>query len=134
MSPLQEAKLWLVAELGLAKDALHIYVGLGLFLGSALLFRWPLSRWKPLILVALAALAGEVWDLIDSRRLGTRIDLSANWKDVWNTLFWPVALFVIARFGWLRSDPHVHRVDDQPDQPADQSAVDADILQVTPDR
>ena len=42
MSALQTVKLWLVQHMHLAKDALHIYVALTLFFGSALLFGWRL--------------------------------------------------------------------------------------------
>jgi hypothetical protein len=28
---------------------------------------------------------------------GTSIDLTANLKDIWNTLFWPTALLILAR-------------------------------------
>ena len=77
MSALQSAKLWLVQHLGLAKDALHIYVGLALLLGCVILFRWPLRSWKPWAVVALAA---------------------ANWHDIWNTLFWPTMLMLLARY------------------------------------
>jgi hypothetical protein len=100
VSPFQSAKLWLVANLGLAKDALHIYVALLLFLGSAALFRWPLKSWRPWLVVAAAALAGEAWDLYDSVAYDTPIRLAANVKDVWNTLFWPTALMLLAR--WTR--------------------------------
>lgn len=103
MSPLQTAKMWVVQHLSLAKDALHIYVGLGLFLGSALLLRWPLCSWKPWAVALAAALLGEAWDLRDSLVYGTRIDLSGNWKDVWNTMFWPSALLLLARFTRLFS-------------------------------
>lgn len=97
MSPLQTVKLWLVQHVDLAKDALHVYVGLTLFLGAALLFRWNLRSWKPLAVVAVAALAGEVWDLRDSLVYGTPIHPWGNWKDIWNTMFWPAALTLIAR-------------------------------------
>ncbi len=97
MSPLQSAKLWLVDHVHLAKDALHIYVALLLFLGTALLFKWPIRSWKPWAVVLAAALAGEAWDLRDSLVYGTAIDLSANFKDIWNTLFWPTALLILAR-------------------------------------
>ena len=97
MSPLQSAKFWLVQHLSLAKDALHIYVGLALFLGSALLFRWPLRSWKPWTVALAAALLGEAWDLRDSGVYHTRVNLWANWKDVWNTMFWPSALLLLAR-------------------------------------
>jgi hypothetical protein len=96
-SSLQEAKWWLVHHTGLAKDALHIYVALTLLFGSALLFGWKLSSWRPWAVVAVAALVGEAWDLRDSIVYHTRIDLWANWHDVWNTLFWPTAIMLIAR-------------------------------------
>ena len=47
MSPLQTGKFWLIEHVGLAKDALHVHVGLLLFVGSALIFRWPIRSWKP---------------------------------------------------------------------------------------
>ena len=97
MSALQAAKLWLVAHVGLAKDALHVYVALALFLGSAALLRWRLSSWKPWALVACAAVAGEAWDLRDSMAFHAPVHLGANLHDVWNTLFWPTVLVLLAR-------------------------------------
>jgi hypothetical protein len=109
VSPLQSAKLWLVGHLDLAKDALHIYVGLTLFFGCALLFRWPLRSWKPWLVVLAAALLGEAWDLRDSLAYHTRIELAANLKDVVNTLFWPSVILLLARttkmFGASGSPP-----------------------------
>ena len=100
MSALQTAKLWAVAHLGLAKDALHIYVALALFLGSAALFRWRIGGWKPIALVAAAALLGEAWDIRDRLVDGTPQYWRGNLHDVWNTLFWPAALWALAR--WTR--------------------------------
>lgn len=96
-SALQAVKWWLVQHAGLAKDALHIYVALTLFFGSCLLFRWPVRSWKPWLVVLAAALAGEAWDLRDSVAYRTRIDLWANWHDIWNTLFWPSVILLLAR-------------------------------------
>jgi hypothetical protein len=98
MSPFQEAKLAIIAFAGLPKDALHIYVGLAAFLGAAALFRRPLSGWLPLTAVILVALAGELWDVIDTRNVGRRVDWWRNWHDIWNTLFWPFVLFLLARY------------------------------------
>jgi hypothetical protein len=97
MGPLQSVKYWLVQNVSLAKDALHIYVGLFVFFAVALVFRWPLRSWKPWAAVVLVALAGEAWDLRDSLAYRTPIDLWTNWKDVWNTLFWPTAILLLAR-------------------------------------
>ena len=98
MDGFQQAKVAVAAALGLPKDALHIYVGLFVFLVAAALFRRPLSSWLPLVAVLVAALAGELWDLIDTWNAGGRPVLLRNWHDVWNTLFWPVVLFLLARY------------------------------------
>jgi hypothetical protein len=98
VSLLQKAKLYLVTHLHLAKDALHIYVALALLFGSAALLRWPLRSGRPWLLVLLAALLGEAWDLRDSIAYGTRVDLAANWKDLWNTMFWPTVITALARW------------------------------------
>ncbi len=97
MSILQEAKLAIVGLSHLGKDALHIYVGLGVFLGSALVFGWSLKSWRPWLLVLVAALCGEIWDLRDTIVDGATIRFGANLKDVLNTLFWPTVLLVLAR-------------------------------------
>ncbi len=96
-SALQVSKLWLVEHVGLARDALHIYVALIVFFASALLFRWPVRSWKPLAAVVAAALIGEAWDLRDSHVYGMPVDLAGNWKDIWNTCFWPAAIVGLAR-------------------------------------
>jgi hypothetical protein len=98
LSAFQTFKLSLVGTLGLPKDALHIYVGLILFLGTAALFRRPLRSPLPILVVILAALAGELWDIIDTRAAGRDIVWARNWHDVWNTSFWPMALYLLARF------------------------------------
>ncbi|HEU4969799.1 hypothetical protein [Sphingomonas sp.] len=97
MSPLQETKLFAVNHLHLAKDALHVYVALALFLGSAALFRWPLKSWRPWLVVLVAALIGEAWDLRDSLTYHTALHLRGNLKDVLNTIFWPTVLVLLAR-------------------------------------
>lgn len=103
VSPLQAGKAWIVGASGLPKDALHVYVGLAVFLGSAALFRWPLRSWRPFLLVVAAALAGEAWDLRDSVRYDTPVLLSRNWHDVWNTVLWPGVILLLARTGRLRA-------------------------------
>ena len=98
MSGFQQAKIWLADWAGLPKDALHIYVGLTVFLLAAALLRRPLRDWRPLAAVLLVALAGEAWDLIDTRRAGAAAAWARSWHDVWNTCFWPVVLFLLARY------------------------------------
>jgi hypothetical protein len=98
MSFFQDAKLVLVQATDLSKDALHVYVGLGVMLLVAILLRRPLRDWRPLAAVALAAVAGEIWDVIDTLSHDGTPRWSLNWKDVWNTIFWPTVLFLMARF------------------------------------
>ena len=100
MSDFQVSKLWLVDQLGLAKDALHICVGLALFLLAAALLRWPLRDARLLVVVLLAAVAGEAWDLFDSWNAGARLRWDRSWHDLWLTALWPFVLFALAR--WTR--------------------------------
>ena len=86
------------AALGLPRDALHIYVGLAVFLLAAALLRRPLRDWRPLAAVVLAALAGEAWDWFDFWRVGAAPVWASHWHDLWNTCFWPTILFLIARY------------------------------------
>lgn len=79
---LQSVKAWIVADLGLAKDALHIYVALALFLGAAAVFRWRLSEWRPWLVVAFAAVAGELWDVRDNLVLDRPVEPWRNWHDI----------------------------------------------------
>lgn len=97
-SALQAAKLWLVGHIGLAKDALHIYVALIVVIAVLAVFRWRLGSAKPLLLVLLVALAGEAWDIRDSLTHHMPLDFGANWHDIWNTLFWPIVLTGLARW------------------------------------
>ncbi len=98
MSPFQSFKHLLVEASNLSKDALHIYVGLAVMLLAAVALKRSLADWRPLAAVALASIAGELWDLIDTFSHGRTPRWNANWKDVWNTLFWPTVLFLLARF------------------------------------
>lgn len=98
MSAFQQAKMALVELLGLPKDALHIYVGLAVFLAAAALLRRPLGSFVPIAAVLAAALAGEAWDVIDTHAAGARPHWDGNWHDIWNTCFWPAILFLLARY------------------------------------
>ncbi len=98
MSPFQEFKIFVIEISNLGKDALHIYVGLGVMLLVVILFKKSLADWRPLAAVAVASVAGEAWDLIDTFSHGGTPKLDGNWKDIWNTMFWPTIFFGLARF------------------------------------
>ena len=98
LSAFQQAKLWLTSHSGLAKDALHVYIGLLILLVAARLFKCRVGDWRPLLVVAGFALAGELWDIRDIYVGNGDPDFPANWHDIWNTLFWPAALTLLARY------------------------------------
>ncbi|MDN3645253.1 hypothetical protein QWY75_03410 [Pontixanthobacter aestiaquae] len=98
MSPLNDLKNFIVDFSGLAKDALHVYVALIIFLGACLIFRWKASEWKPLGLILAVAVVAELIDIRDTLLIEKRVFLGGNWHDIWNTMLAPVLLFLMARF------------------------------------
>ncbi len=97
MTSLQAGKQLVIDATGLAKDALHVHVGLLVFFAAALLLRWPLRSGKPWAAALAAALAGEIWDLTDIAASGAAFDFAPSWHDIWNTMVWPTMLTVLAR-------------------------------------
>lgn len=99
ISAVQSIKLAIEEVAGLSRDALHIYVGLGVFLVAVVVSRKPLRSSVPWFAVLAVAVAGELVDMIDDLgRLGTW-QWSASLHDVLNTVFWPTALWLFARRG-----------------------------------
>ena len=98
MSVFQQTKAFLVDNLHLAKDALHIYVALIVFFGACLVFGWKAREWKPLLLVALVAVLGEAWDLRDRMVAGVELEAAPHLKDLWNTMLAPAVIMLLARF------------------------------------
>ena len=97
MSALQATKWWLVQNVHLAKDALHVYVALLVLFGSALLFGWRLSSWRPWLVVCAVAVIGEIWDIRDRYVGHVPQQFGANRHDLWNTMFWPTVILLLAR-------------------------------------
>jgi uncharacterized membrane protein YqgA involved in biofilm formation len=94
----QAIKLALASTLHLSKDALHIYVGLAVFIGVAVL-RKSLRAWLPLLAVLAAAVAGEMIDARDDIATFGYWRWKASLHDIVNTLFWPTVLWCCARIG-----------------------------------
>lgn len=107
-STVQSIKLAIVSATGLAKDALHVYVGLAVLLIAAAALRKPLRSVVPWLSVLAVACAGELLDLRDD------IVYLGHWRwatslyDILNTLFWPTVIWLLARKGILfrASDNH----------------------------
>jgi len=92
----RHAKGWLVDWSGLARDGLHVHIGLLVFFAAALTFRWPLRSWKPWAVALAITLGGEAWDIRDTLAFGGRVRLDYNWQDIWNTMLWPSAILILA--------------------------------------
>jgi hypothetical protein len=99
----QALKTQLLAATGLSKDALHVYLGLAMFLAVRLLWRRR-GGWIAAWAAALAlALTGEWLDLRGEAIRSALQSSSSHWHDIWNTMFWPTALLLVGR--WLHPTP-----------------------------
>ena len=96
-STFQAIKLAIVSVIGLSKDALHIYVGLTVYLLATLALRHRARTLWPVLLVFLIACMGEVVDMRDDIRSLGYWRWPASLHDVVNTVFWPLVLFAFAR-------------------------------------
>lgn len=107
-SAVQAFKLVIVSFVGLEKDALHIYVGLAVFLGFAAIFRKPLRSIGPCLAVLLVAICGELLDMRDDIASLGYWRWRASLHDIINTQFWPFVFFLLARYSALlhRTDEH----------------------------
>lgn len=109
----QAVKFSLAESTGLAKDALHVYFGLALFLAVRLVWRrrggWLLA-W---LAVLVMAVGGEWLDLRGEALAGALQPDSAHWHDVWNTMFWPTVLALVGR--WLQPTPRASEPLDRDD-------------------
>jgi hypothetical protein len=94
----QTIKLIVISVTGLSRDALHIYTGLITMFLAALILRRPLRSIVPLIMVVLVAMLGETVDMYDDIAFRGYWRLNASLHDFLNTLFWPVLIFLLARY------------------------------------
>lgn len=96
-SIVQATKLAIVSATGLSKDALHIYVGLTVYLVTTLAFRKHVRAFLPLLVVVFIACIGEVLDMRDDINSLGYWRWSASLHDVVNTSFWPFVLYLFLR-------------------------------------
>jgi hypothetical protein len=86
-----------IADLfGLSHDAMHVHVGLTIFLVVAMLLRKVRGGvWLALGAVLLAELGNEVGDSFDWIRWTGRPNLLESAKDVVSTVLWPLVFAMI---------------------------------------
>ncbi len=99
----QGIKLSLLQFFGLDKDALHVHIGLAIFILVRLCWRWR-GGWIVAWLCALAAALGGEWlDVKGHYAIGVPRPDNEHWHDIWNTMLWPTVLLCIGR--WLQPKP-----------------------------
>jgi hypothetical protein len=89
----------LASDLGLAKDALHIYGAVAIQIAAALLFRRSLANWLPWFVVLLAALlieGGDMWFGEEAHVQQWQIDGAKH--DILNTMVLPTILLALSRY------------------------------------
>jgi hypothetical protein len=92
----------LEVTLHLSRDALHVHVGLMIFLACAWLYRGPRRLLLAFGTLLGLCVLGEVADLSEPFRHGYRLNWLASGKDIVNTMFWPGL--------WLLAGPQVVRL------------------------
>ena len=103
-------KQHVIAATGLEKDALHIYVGIGVYLLTLALSR-PLFRhsnapkYIALIAATSIALLGEYLDIRYNLRTNTKVAWGDSIHDLLNTCFWPYMLFALSKWTTLLQSP-----------------------------
>ena len=89
--------------LGISKDALHILLGLAIYLIVVVVFRRPLANWVPWLALLAFEIVNEFMDIFHEGIM--RFELGDSFKDVLNTMFWPTVVLLVAR--WRRSRERV---------------------------
>jgi hypothetical protein len=89
----------LVLVSGLTRDSLHIQIGLAVFFLCALILRVPLSSWQPLACVIALETINELLDIRRDLMFYSRVRWSDSVHDLLNTTLWPVAIFLMVRWG-----------------------------------
>lgn len=88
----------LIAGSGLAKDALHIHIGLLIFVVALLVWRGRWRWWVAWLAALAAAIGGEALDVAAEWSHSSIQPDSAHWHDVWNTMMWPTVLLAVRRW------------------------------------
>jgi hypothetical protein len=101
-SPYQQLKNHILAIVGISKDAVHIYIGIGCLLISILLLRLPPTSFKALILTVIVSLGMEAMDLRDNVKYREMTRVMASLHDIWNTNLLPFLVVLTLR---LRPPP-----------------------------
>lgn len=98
---LNKIKTELTELLLLSRDALHIHVGLGIYVLAMLVFRRGPTSPVPWLVVLAFELANEVFDAVHGQHFD--LNITGAVRDVCNTMLWPTVALLMAR--WLAGKP-----------------------------
>ena len=102
-------KHYIVESTGLERDALHIYIGIMVYVAVIALLRRYISSSKAALLalvgVTVVTLIGEYLDLRYQVEIGIDMRYGDSIHDIINTCFWPYALYALGRWTTLLDAP-----------------------------
>lgn len=94
----QSLKLQFLQHVSLSKDAIHIYIGMAVFLIAIILLNKRRIDWRCLIPVIVVAVFMEVMDLYDDLKSLGYPRWGASVHDIVNTILWPSVLTFLDKF------------------------------------
>ncbi|QQR40080.1 hypothetical protein [Devosia rhizoryzae] len=97
---LNTLKTALTQLLHLSRDALHIHLGLGIYLVAMLLLRRGPTSWLPWLVLLAFELFNELLDTWHHGQI--QVDVLGSTKDILNTMLWPTLLLIAARLWWVK--------------------------------
>lgn len=112
-------KIWLVDNVGVSNDAMHVHFALMMMIVAAVVLRRrPDSIWCWLIVFA-AEIFNEYAD-VKGGAIGEDT-LNASMHDIYNTMFWPTVILITGRFLFPRRKQQTEIETPQSSDLADQS-------------
>ncbi|MBU3003244.1 hypothetical protein [Paraglaciecola arctica] len=94
-SSFQTLKLQIVELLSLSKDAIHIHIGMSVFILAVVVWGKGKITFKCLIPLCIVALGLEVMDLTDDFNSVGYLRWANSLHDFINTVLWPVIIVVL---------------------------------------
>jgi hypothetical protein len=98
---LEPIKTLLSEAVGLSKDALHLHLGLLVFLLAMVVFRRSAASLVPWLCVLALELGNELMDALHFHNGVYDFTIAGGLKDIVNTMLWPTILLLLARYTTL---------------------------------
>ncbi len=96
---LAQRKILFESTLTFSDDVIHVFVGVAIQFGAALLLRSSIADWRTLLPVIALAIANEVMDVTYDTWPVPAEQMGGSLRDIVLTITLPVVLFAVAR--WL---------------------------------